>query len=537
MRSRYVMLWVTLMGVAWAPAASAQSSAPSRPAASAAAPLALSLEEAVARAVEQSQEVRLARAQLERAQAQVKSARSAALPQVNASLSYTRTFESPFSGGGSMELPDSLRFDPDPSLPLEERVAYLEDRAPMAGLGGLGQLFGNLPFGREHSYVASVTGTQMVYAGGRVGAALKIANHYEEAARLNVEEQIAEIELKVRTAYHRALLAKKLEEISQAAVDQAEAFLEEERLRQRAGNASDLDVMRAEVAAENLRPQLVQARNASELALLDLKRLIDLPLTQPVELTTELEIPAPDVLAADVADAGKAATQRAAVRAAEEQVRMREQQVRIAKGAYLPTVSVHMTYGKQLFPSKAFDFSGDPRTDWNAGVSVQIPIFQGFKRVADVDDARAQLEEARLQLAQLQEAVELQYEQAKGERERARAEIAARQRTVEQAERVYELTELRYGRGLATQLEVSDARLALLQARTNLAQALADFYIADASLVRALGGSSVAGRMRSAPAGGARPAPPEESRRAGAGQGDVELNLEPGAEAASGSDA
>ncbi len=79
-----------------------------------------------------------------------------------------------------------------------------------------------------------------------------------------------------------------------------------------------------------------------------------------------------------------------------------------------------------------------------------------------------------------------------GSRERAAATIAARTRTVEQAQRVYDLTVLRYDRGLATQLEVSDARLALLQARTNLAQALSDFYTADATLSRALIGTTLA---------------------------------------------
>jgi outer membrane protein TolC len=61
--------------------------------------------------------------------------------------------------------------------------------------------------------------------------------------------------------------------------------------------------------------------------------------------------------------------------------------------------------------------------------------------------------------------------------------MQARQRTVEVAQRVYDLTVLRYERGLATQLEVSDARLSLLQARTNLAQAIADFYTADSGQV------------------------------------------------------
>lgn len=459
-------------------------------------PLPLSLEEAVARATEGSEEVRLARSQLELAEAQVVAARSAALPQVNANLAYTRTFESPFSSGTEIQLPDSLRFEPDPSAPLEERVAYLENRTPIAGLAGLGQLFGNLPFGRENTYVASVTGSQLVYSGGRVGAALEIAGHYEDAARLNVEEAVADIELQVETAYYGALLARELEAISRAAVEQAEAFLEQERLRQKSGAASELDVMRAEVALENLRPQLVQAKNASELALLNLKRLVGLPLQQALELTTPLERPAETERA--LPEPGAALRRRAALEAAERQVAIREQQVRIARRAFLPTVSLHMTYGRQLYPTSPFDFSGEASTDWNAGVSVQVPVFDGLKRKAEVEQAEAELEQARLRAAQLRETVELQYEQAKGERERALAAISARERTVAQAERVYDLTELRYRRGLATQLEVSDARLALLQARTNLAQALSDYHVADAALVRSLGGRSAIERRAGA---------------------------------------
>jgi outer membrane protein TolC len=77
----------------------------------------------------------------------------------------------------------------------------------------------------------------------------------------------------------------------------------------------------------------------------------------------------------------------------------------------------------------------------------------------------------------------LQYQQAHGEKRRALSAMQARQRTVDVAQRVYDLTVLRYERGLATQLEVSDARLSLLQARTNLAQAISDFYTADAGQV------------------------------------------------------
>ena len=449
------------------------------------------LSDAIARAVGQSEEVRLARSQVDLADAQVTAARSAALPQVDGNLSYTRTFDSPFNTGTGFTLPDSLKFEPDPTLPLEERVRYLEDRAPSAGLGGLGSLFGNLPFGQANSYVLSGSLSQPVYSGGRVGAGLAIAREYLDASQLGLDESLADIELEVQNAYYRALLAAELETISRAAVAQAESFLKQERLRLEAGEASDLDAMRAEVSLENLRPQLVEAQNTASLAVLDLKRLIDIPLEQPVVLTTALTAPSAAELAAPEVDARAVLGRRAAVQAAERQVEIRRQQVRIARAALLPSVSVNMNYGRQIFPSDVFRFSGqDWRTDWNASVNVSVPIFSGFRRQAEIDQARITLEQERLRLGQLRESVQLQFEQARGERERAAATISARRRTVDQAQRVHDLTVLRYEQGLATQLEVSDARLALLQARTNLAQAISDFRIADASLTRSLGGSA-----------------------------------------------
>ncbi|MDR0786708.1 MAG: TolC family protein [Gemmatimonadota bacterium] len=448
----------------------------------------LSLQEAVARATGESEEVRLARAQYEIASAQISEARAQALPQINGTLGYTRTLASSFDTGGGFSLPDSLRFDPDPTQPLEERVRYLEEKVPLAALGSLSQLFSSLPFGQEHSYVAQVSGSQLLYAGGRVGAALNIARDYRSAAGYNLTEETADIMLQVKQAYYQALLARELEGISVAALEQAENFLAQEQLRLSAGQASELEVLRAEVARDNIRPQLVEARNAAELSELNLKRLVNIPLTERVNLTTPLSRPSASELADAQLNPEALVAHRTSVLAAERQVSIRERQVRIARGAYLPTVSLSMNYGRQMYPLTTFDFSGNWRTDWTVGLTAQVPIFNGGQRGSALSQARIELDRSRLQLSQLREAVQMQYEQARGEKVRASEAIAARERTVEQAQRVYDLTVLRYDQGLATQLEVSQSRLDLLQARMNYAQAITDFYIADAGVDRAATG-------------------------------------------------
>ena len=499
MRILVTLALAALCGGALSPEVWAQTADTSGKAAGSAAAegdtVALSLDDALGRAFGKSEEVRLARSAVELAETQVTSARSVALPQINGSLNYTRTFQSPYGGSGAgFQIPDSLRFEPDSTASMAERIRYLEKNAPNAGLEGLGGLFGNLPFGQEHAYVASVNASQLLYSGGRTGAAMKIARQYGTQARLGFREQLSDIELNVRTAYYRALLARELEEIAAAAVEQAQLFLDQERLRFQSGSSSELDVLRAEVSLENLRPQLVEARNASEISTLDLKRLVNIPVTQPLQLTTRLEEPATDSGAAGPMPAAQLQA-RPAVQSAETQVAIKEQQVSIAKGAYLPSVSLQLNYGRQLWPTGAFKWSGaDWRPDFTASLGVSVPIFSGFKRGADVELAQVELRQSQLQLAQLRESVQLEYEQARGEKERARSSIAARHRTVDQAQRVYDLTVLRYEKGLATQLETSDARLALLQARTNLAQAVSDYYVADAQMRKALGRTTAPAR-------------------------------------------
>ncbi len=155
----------------------------------------------------------------------------------------------------------------------------------------------------------------------------------------------------------------------------------------------------------------------------------------------------------------------------------------------MPTIALTGNLTRQAFPTGTFGFPGsdDWRDDWTVGFAVQLPLFQGFKRGADVAAAKAQVKQAELQLDQLREGLSLQYRQAKSELERAQAQVAAASRTAEQAERVYDLTELRYREGLATQLDVSNARLALQQARINQVQAYHAAYTALAQAERMLG--------------------------------------------------
>ena len=211
-------------------------------------------------------------------------------------------------------------------------------------------------------------------------------------------------------------------------------------------------------------------------------------MTTDLDSVTASGVPLSEVRLPTLAEAAAQLRQRASVRQAESLVSMREEQVDIARSAFLPSLALTGNMTRQAFPTDfGFPSGGDWRDDWNVGFVVQWPLFRGGRAMAEVDAAQAEVRTANLQLEQLREGVRLEYEQALGELQRAQAQIAAVARTVEQAQRVYELTELRYREGLATQLDVSNARLSLQQARINQVQAYHEAYSALARAEQALG--------------------------------------------------
>jgi outer membrane protein len=421
--------------------------------------LALSLDAAVARALERSEEVRAARAQRALAESQIVQTRAQALPQVSANVGYSRTLASIF-----------------------DRVAF---QFPVDGNGngnGSDPGLGDLPFGQRNIWTSALTISQPLYAGGAVRAAQEVAERVRRAADLEVREVESEIELRVRQAYVQMVLGDELLRIAEEARGLADAQVQQVALFRAQGVASDFDVLRAEVDRDNLQPPIVAARNARRVAELTLKQLINVPAGQPIVPTTGLD---PILLEVDRGALRAAVEQRSALRALDEVAAAREEAVRVARAAGRPSVSTNATFGFQSFGVTPFE---DVRRDWSVGVQLSVPLFDGGRVRGQVEQAIVERELVGLQRAQTREALDVELEASLGEFDAARAEIDARRATAGQARRALELVELRFRNGLATQLDVSDARLLLQQAQVNEVQAFAAYVSTIARIERVTGG-------------------------------------------------
>jgi outer membrane protein len=418
--------------------------------------LRLTLDQAVQHALDRGFAMRLARADVLEADGQVREAFSAALPQVTGSLTYTRQFASIYQGLGSTDT------------------------------SSLGSLFKNTPFGAPNAWNFQIQATQLLWSGGKVGSGLSAARTVRSIATLQQSETAADVAYQVKQAYWNAALQSRLLAIATENHEQAERQLRQVQLFHQAGTRAEYDLLRAQVDAANQEPAVVAARNDYDLSLLELKRLLDLPADQPLDLTTPLE--SPEATIPVVATDSLGGPDRPALAAADAAVLQQRDLLTVASADRWPTLALTTTYNEQAFPQSVFPSTVDQfRRGWNGEVKLSFPIFTGFRTGARVEQARAAVQRAEAQRDQVHKQVELDVAQAKAEVARAQALLVARRETVRQADRALHIAGVRYTNGIATQLEVSDARVAAQQSQVNEVQATRDYVVALARLERALG--------------------------------------------------
>jgi outer membrane protein TolC len=447
----------------------------------------LSLDEALQLAESRSEQLTIARAGVTRAAGEEVRARSDRYPQLSASASYDRALATEFSGlFDDTAGPPCAPFVANPQASIEDRIAELE-RAVDCGATGEAVGFGNfedLPFGRRNTYRLNLAFSQNVFDGGRISAQTAIARAARDNADINLASTRAQLLLDVVRAYYDAALGSRLLEIAEATYRQADATFAQTRLGFEAGSQPEFELLRAQVTRDNQRPIVIRRRADRDIAVLRLKQLLDIPAAESINLTTPLDgqtLPPPAGFSVTVpASVTVVDENRAAVRQAETDVRQREAAVDVARSQRMPVVSITSTYGEVAYPSGAFPAFGDFRRNWNIGANVQLPILNGGRLRADEAIARADAEQARARLQRTRELALVDSQTALEELRSSLAAWEASAGTVQQAQRAYEIADLRYREGVSTQLELSDARLLLVQAQATRAQAARDVQVARA---------------------------------------------------------
>ena len=447
----------------------------------------LSLDDALRLALPASEAVGLARADLRRLRGEEAQARSEFFPQLTGTATYTRTLATQFDRGGS-PAPDTTvwnfcnRFTADPTQPTGTRLDSLEAAVECATRLNPFAAFSNLPFGQKNQYNLGLTASQTLFAGGRIRGRSGAARASRESAEIALTTQEAQLTLDVTQAYYNAALADRLVNIAEGTLALADTTLEQTRLGRRVGTQAEFDLLRAQVARDNQRVVVIQRQADRKVAHLRLRQLLNLPLDQPLALTSAVEdTTLPRVAALDSLEAAGGtvdADRRAPVRQAQKAVEAQENLLKVARAERYPSVTVTSNYARIGYPDDLLPSWGDFVNDWNVALSLRLPLFTGGRIGGSVQAARANLQAQRLRLRQTRERAQLDSEDAAERLRAAQAQWAASQGTAEQAERAYAIATIRYREGISNQTELGDARLALEQARANRATAARDLQVA-----------------------------------------------------------
>jgi outer membrane protein TolC len=460
----------------------------------------LSLGDAVRIAQTQSQVVRIASNAVLRARGGQYQARSGLFPQIGASANYTRTLASQFANafsGSSTPAPNGpagpcnqYLFNGDSST--LARVAGLENyaRCTVAGhnasdasTGGID--FSKVGFGSKNGYTLGLSGSQNLFTGGRLSGQIETANAAQRSARIELTAQQAQLQLDVTSAYYDASLSDRLLAIAQSSLQQTQALLKQTQLQQQVGNTSEFDLLRAQVSVSNQLPVVIQAQSAREVAYLRLKQLLNIPYEQRLALTTPVEdstAAPPGVDLTRAASPDTMTTHRATVREAAEAVKAQKGQVKVARSERIPTLQLSTAYSRLAYPSSGLPSLADFSPNWTVTLATSIPIFQGGRIHGDRMVAESNLRDAQARLEQAREGAALDSRVALNTLRQAEATLAASAGTAAQAERAYQIAEVRFREGISTQLELNDTRNQLAQALVNRAQASRDVQVARVRL-------------------------------------------------------
>lgn len=413
----------------------------------------LSLDEAIAVALEENRTIETARLELDVADAQVDEALGNALPTVDLNSRYTWNIRRPvffFPGEDGVVRPISI--------------------------------------GQKNALAANISVQQILF-NSAVLTGVGTSRIYAQISRQALRSEAADVILTVKKTYYGVLLSGEVLAVNEALMKNAEANFANVRVLYEAGLRAEFDAIRAEVTVDNLKPRIIEGRdayrNAIDALLVAMGR--DRPIDEEVSVSGEFREPSSAApVAASFAELSAELLehnpQLAQLRLLSE---VNRELIEIDRSEYLPTLALFGTWQVEGQADNIGDLDFQPSAF--AGLNLSLNLYNGGKTAARVEQARVAYQKNRFEIAELEAYLRLQLRSTLRRIDAAVAQIRAGERTIAQAERAYTIATASYRAGTGTQLQINDADLALAQARLNRLAALHEFNVALAELEHLIG--------------------------------------------------
>ncbi len=374
-----------------------------------------------------------------------------------------------------------------PTLGSSYNITHRNEERTQPSLLGSGNPIVTSP---QDQYTFTTTFTQPVFTGFRLISEYKLSelglNRAEVSAKLTRQDVI----LDVKNAYYSVLKTQKLLDVAQQTVTSIASQKEVSENFYKVGLSPLNDLLQSQVQLANAKQQLTISQNNLEIARTQFNTVLRRPVNTPVAIEEELDYSSFQETLAGCLDAAQ--LNRLEVQIADLDIDIAERQVKLTEKDYFPTVNLVGTYARTGDDWNAHGGEGiSDSAGWNVQATATWEFWQWGRTGYDRKEKLSRLAQSKYRKTEVTDNISLEVKQAYLRTKEAEQNIITIEKAVEQAKENLRITEEQYKEQVATQTDVLVAQTLLTQTMTNYYNALYDFKIAKAVLLRAIGRESI----------------------------------------------
>jgi outer membrane protein TolC len=314
----------------------------------------------------------------------------------------------------------------------------------------------------------------------RARKALRSGNESLRAAELSAKDARDLVVQAVASAYLRIIATAARVDATRVQVETAQALYERARDRRRAGTSPAIDELRSQVELKTQQQQLLSLQNQVAKDKLSLARAIGFPSGQSFEITDKAPYKPLDNVAPNEA-LQRAYESRADYQSAQAQVKAAELTFQATSAEWLPTAGISSNYDL-VGPT----FASSHGTFGVTG-SIKMNIFDGGRRKADMLEAAATVKQRKEELAALRGQIDEEVRAALLDLSSAADQVMVAQDNVELANQTLAQARDRFAAGVTDNIEVVQAQESVSSAQQNLISSIYAHNLAKVDLARGMG--------------------------------------------------
>ena len=441
-------------------------------------PISLSLDHAIAYALENSYNTKAAKNDIVAAKETVWETTATGLPQINANVDYQNFIKQPVS------LLPAAAFDNRESVvkTVEDFFNINRQNSPPTPEG-----FIPVVFGTEQNINASVTLSQLLFDGSYLVALqasrtfLNISKQAEEKTDLLTREAVINAYGNVLVAENSIEILQKNIKILQKNYDDAKKIFEN-------GFSEEEDVEQLEITLGSLKNQLYNLERMKAIAYQMLNLSLGQKIDTPVVLSDSLDSLLSNNINLALFTKEFNVGEHIDFRIAENSRETKRLMMKLEQSKALPSLSAFINYGTQGF-SNTFSFLNSSQEWFQTslfGINLRVPIFSSFQRTSKTKQARIALETADIRLEETKQRLNLQVENAKNEYQASIDNYQTNKRNVNLAERIEKKQRIKFFEGISTSFDLSQAQNQLYTQQQNYIQSMLQVIAKKAALENAL---------------------------------------------------